>query len=920
MTSKTRKLLAAAGGLVVLLLLLLALVPALFGGRIAERVKAQVNRTLLARVDWRDAHLGVFHDFPNVTLGLDGLTVAGVGRFEHDTLAVVNQLRVVLDLGSVVRSALGGSGPMVVRAVELDHPVARLIELEDGTANWQITRPSADTTGGRAVRVSLKRFTIDRGAILFDNRAAKVQALLKGIDQTLSGDFSKDLVDLETRLHADSATVRFANLTYLNGVRADLTANVRADMVKKLYTLREGTGLRLNELALAAQGSVAQQGPKGERLALDLAFGAPKTDFKGILSLVPAVYAKDFKSVRTSGALAVSGRVRGEYGKDAFPAFAVSAKVTDGTFRYPDLPLPARDVALDLALTNPGGSPDSTVVDLSRFHVVLGRNPIDARMVLRTPVSDPDVDARLKGTLDLADLRRTVKLDQVQELRGVVSADAAVKTRMSWLDKGQYDRVAASGTIAARDLAVKGAALKQPVTVTEATLALAPRRAELRSLSGTAGSSDFAASGAVENLLGYVFRDEDLRGSATVNSNRFVLDEWKSDTGSLKVIPVPKGIDFALAATVKQLLYGKMRMSDAHGRLRIKDQRLTLEDFAVNTLGGSIGVTGYYETTHPAKPTFDVGLKLQQLDIPQAVATLATVQAFAPVAKYAQGTFSTDMRLTGPLQENMLPVFAALTGQGTLQTSQLVLKDFPALEKLAAKTKLTFLTEDAIRALRSQFTIENGRFRVQPFTVGLGQASMQVAGSNGLDQSLDYTLHLAVPRALIGPQANQALAGILSKATAAGFNLQAAPELGLDVRLTGKVTDPAVGVDLGSVAGSATQAVQQAAEQRAQAVVDTAKQRLSAEAQRLLAEADSSAAKIRAEAQALADRVKAEGNQRADSLAARGGTNPLAQTAAKAAADRLRQESDARAAQIVREANARADSVVAAARRRAGAP
>ena len=93
---------------------------------------------------------------------------------------------------------------------------------------------------------------------------------------------------------------------------------------------------------------------------------------------MPAVYARDFDKVKTSGSFTMDGRVKGEYGDSAFPAFAVNAKVNDAAFQYPDLPLPARSIFLDLALTNPGGSADSTVVKLDRFHLRIGRNPVDA--------------------------------------------------------------------------------------------------------------------------------------------------------------------------------------------------------------------------------------------------------------------------------------------------------------------------------------------------------------------------------------------------------------------------------------------------------------------------------------------------------------------------------------------------------------
>ena len=70
---------------------------------------------------------------------------------------------------------------------------------------------------------------------------------------------------------------------------------------------------------------------------------------------MPAIYAHDFQSVKTSGTIAVSGRVKGEYGDSAFPSFALNAKVDNGAFQYPDLPLPARDIFMDLSIANPGG-------------------------------------------------------------------------------------------------------------------------------------------------------------------------------------------------------------------------------------------------------------------------------------------------------------------------------------------------------------------------------------------------------------------------------------------------------------------------------------------------------------------------------------------------------------------------------------
>ena len=466
-------------------------------------------------------------------------------------------------------------------------------------------------------------------------------------------------------------------------------------------------------------------------------------------------------------------------------------------------------------------------------------------------------------------------------------------------------KVAASGSVDAAGVTVKGKTLPHPLTIQQASLTLAPQHAQLKSFTGSVGSSDVQASGTLDNLLGFALQDDTLRGTATVRSNRFNLDEWKTGGGDLEIIQVPPKIDFTLDATVAELIYDKLKMTNARGRLRIKDQRATLDNFTMNALGGQIGVTGWYETTTPAIPKFDVAYKMNNVDIPSTFQAFTTVQALAPVAKYASGTVTTDVHVNGTLAKNMMPLLPGLSGNGTLATSQVAMHDFPAMQKIADATKLQFLKDPALQALKAAFLIQNGRLAVKPFDVKAGGIAMTVAGSNGFDQSLQYTLGLHVPRSMLGG-ANDAIAGLVSKAGSAGAGLAAAPEIPLAIQVGGTVTNPSVKVDVSTVASSLTTGAKEAVTAKA-----------SAEATQLVQEAEQQAAGIRQDAQKMSDKVKTEGYRQADSLVAKAGGNPLMQIAAKPAADKLRKQTDDKAAGIVRAANQRADSLVAAARHQA---
>ena len=924
---KRTRILIIVGAVLVLPLVALVVLPLVFRDRIVARVKSEVNQTVEARIDWGSAGLTFFRDFPNLALRLNDLSVANTGRFAGDTLAHVTRLQVVLDLGSVLRSLRRGD-PIVVRSVEIDRPILALRVLEDGTANWDIAKESGTDSASRPVTVSLKQLDVRDASISLDDRQSRLFASLAGFRQSLAGDFAEDVFTIQTRAHADSVTLSFAGIRYLNHVALDLTADVGADMRVKKFTFGQNE-VRLNDLRLGFSGSTTLA---DDHVALDVSFNAPRTEFKHILSLVPAIYAEDFQTLRTSGAVAVSGNIKGNYSEQALPSFAVNAKVTNGAFQYPDLPLPARDIALDLAVRNPGGHVDSTTVRIERFHALIGRDPIDGALVLRTPVSDPDVDLRLTGQLDLADVRRTVKLEGVDELTGRVAADVAVRTRMSFVDRKQYDRITARGNVTVRDLALKAADLPHALNIQEASLQLSPQRADLRSLTGRIGSSDLRLSGYLENLVPFALRGDPLRGSATFTSQRFNLDEWQSDDDSLEVIPVPANIDFAFRANVDELTYSKLKLTDARGGIRVKDERATLDSFTVRGLGGEIAVSGFYETTDVARPTFDVDFRMKDVDIPSAVAGLTTVRVLAPVARYARGSVSTDLKLAGVLGKDMTPVFNVLTGEGVVRTSELMLQGFPAMVRLADVLKIERLRSPTLDTLRASLRIQDGRVHVNPFNVRIGQSNLRVSGSHGIDQTLQYTLNLRVPRSDLGADANRVITSLISRAGKAGVDLQAAEAVDLDIRLGGTLTSPTVQTNLADVVASAGEGVKAAvreeiaervdsvkakADSAAEAARVEAQRKAQAEAARLISEAEQRAAAVRAEAQQLADRVRQQANERADTLVARA-TNPLAKVAARAAADRLRKEADNRANQIISEADKRANDLVAEARRKAG--
>lgn len=908
-------------GIPVLVLFLLLVIPLAFGGRIAAAVKAGLDRNLDARVDWTDSSVGLIRGFPNVTLRLDSLSVRGTGAFETDTLLTVRRLRTVLDVRSVIRN-LRGSGPVVVRAVDIDGPAVRLLRLPDGRANWAITRPSAEPAEPtrQAAAVELRRLVVREGALRLDDRQLGLQAEITGLEHALSGDFRQQQFTAETTLGADSVSVQFAGVPYLRRARLRAAASVHADMAARRFTLRENS-ISLNQLVLHSEGTL----DLGDGPAVDVSFAAPGTAFADILSLVPAVYANDFAALQTAGRMTVAGRIAGGIAAGEFPALDISARVEDGSFRYPDLVLPARDIAFDLSVTNPGGSADSTTVRLANARFRLGDDLMQGELLVRTPVSDPDVAVQLRGRLDLANVQRTMKLGTTSQLAGVVEADASMRARQSDVDAQRHERIEADGTVQLTNVMVTAGEPARTVHVDEALLRFTPSHVDLAALRARSGNTDVSVTGSLDNVLGYVLLGGDLRGDARIAGSWVDLNEWRSDD-EMQAVPVPANLDLSARADLDRVTFGTLDMRNAAGTLRVAGARATLEAFRVDVLDGRMALSGFYETTDPGRPAFDMQVALEDIDVPAAFAGLATVRTFAPIAGYARGRASADLRLTAPLEQDMTPVLDVLTGAGSLTTSNLRVEGFPLLDRLADRLDVNLLRNPGFVNVQAAFEIRDGRMFVKPFDVTTGPLTLGVAGSNGMDRSLDYRLAVKLPAAAAGPGVARALPAL---AALAGRNGAASPSVEIGVLVGGTVDDPTMSLELRDLTDAVTRGAEDAvrdrvadgvasAAERADQAAAEARQRAREEAARLVEAAEVRAELIRSEARELAERVRQQGRLRGDSLEARAG-NPAARLAARAAADRMRQEADAQADRIVEEADQRAAAVVAEARRRAAA-
>lgn len=447
-------------GIVLLVLIAAAfIIPIAFKKQITSLVKKEINKNLTATVEFKDVSLSLFRHFPKVSISLDELSVTGTNEFAGDTLVSAASIDVSANLISVIKGK-----DIKVSGIYLESPRIHALVNKDGKANWDITKPSTDTststdTAASAFKMSLSKYAISNGYIYYEDKTADMSAEISGLDHEGSGDFTQDLFTLSTQTNADAVNFNYAGIPYLAKTKTGVDADIVIDNKTSKYSFKT-EDISLNNLKLSADGFF--QLVNDSTYNMDINFKSPSNDFKDILSLVPAVYKNDFDKIKTSGSAAFNGFVKGTYSPAQLPAYDVNLEVKDGFFQYPDLPKPVKNIQLALQASNKDGQLDNTVVNLSKGHLEMDNEPFDFRFIFKNPETVQYIDAAAKGKLDLSQVTQFVKLEGNTKLAGIVGADIFAKGNMSALQTQQGD-FAAGGFLDIQKLFYSSDAFPQPI-------------------------------------------------------------------------------------------------------------------------------------------------------------------------------------------------------------------------------------------------------------------------------------------------------------------------------------------------------------------------------------------------------------------------------------------------------------------------
>ncbi|WP_154066976.1 AsmA-like C-terminal region-containing protein [Polaribacter sp. KT 15] len=784
-TSLGKKILKWAAITILVLLIALISVPFLFKDKIVQMVSNTINNNVNATVTFKETDLSLLRNFPLASLKVNDINVTNKAPFLGDTLFNAKELNLNLKITELFKSS---SETLEINSISANNAAVNIILNKDNIGNYDIAKKSDNSANSSdsSLSLAIKEYELQNVDFSYFDETTKIKLAVDSIYHTGKGNFAQDILDLDTETTA-KVSLDMDNINYLNDVNINLNAVLGIDLKNLKYSFKENTGY-INQLPLEFNGFIQLI---EENQLYDITFKTPTSSFKNLLSLMPKQYAGNLNTIKTEGNFDLKGIVKGTLSETTIPTLDISFVSKNAMFKYADLPKSVDNIYLDANIINKTGLAKDTYIAINNTSFKIDKDVFNATGKVANITDNATINLKAKGTINLDNISKVYPVALENELEGILTADVTTNFDMNSIDKGNYQNIRNKGNVSVSNFKYSGEDVANPFIIDKTAVNFNTNTISLEEFDAKTGSSDLSIKGNLENFYGFLFKDQKLKGNFNLNSTNFKVDDFltKSDenttTNTTSKLKIPAFLDITLNANANTVVYDNINLEKVSGKILIKDETVNLKNLKTSVFGGNIGFDGEVSTKGTTSK-FNMDLNLNELNIADSFSKLEMLKAIAPIAKSVEGKINSKIKVSGNLGEDMTPQLKSISGDllGQLLNTKLKASNSKVLSLLGSKVDFLDVSKLNLNDVSALFTFNDGEVSVKPFDLKYKDVAINVGGSHGFDNSMNYNITFDVPVKYLGSSVTNAIAKLTPKDAA---EVKSIP---VNATLTGSFSSP----------------------------------------------------------------------------------------------------------------------------------
>lgn len=672
--------------LIILLLVLCFLSAFVFVWANQEKIKQvaikEINKSLLTEVMVKEIDVEFFSSFPMVSVVFSDVVINDVlDSLKQDKFVAVKELGVRFNLFDIL------SGHYIAKKIFVENGQVNLRINSQGESNYVFWKQSEKKTTDSDFAFALNSVEFKDIEFSFRNDISRLFLKARADEVSAKGDFSAKFQDLDLKADLILEAFVFDELKISNPQPLICDIEAYNNTEKALLSIKKAE-VYLNEMLFDLAGAYSYN----NQSMIDLTLLGKQIDLKEVVSIFALNSQDILKGFQSEGLVNFSLTLKGEFSKSNLPEIKANFDIVKGGLRNKKLNVNFQNITLKGSYSNGENRNSKTSqLKIDNFSLKLNNGFFEGRLLV-SDFSDIKIDAEVKTSLMLEDIKPFLKQDSLQVLKGNISANLKIKTKIQ-----DFNSLICSGKAKIKNFGFKD--LRLPLVVVD----------------NMSCDITFDNKKILIEQLSALFNSERLKASAIIQDKKIKAD-----------------------VDLNRYKFNDLVLQNIKGKLEYSNNVVSTNNLKFDVFQGGVSTKDCKLIFGEKENVLNASCQVKNINIKQTFTTLKNFSQNVITDKNLEGTLSAN----GVLNLYFDKDFNFLSDKSSFNINYSIskgrLKDFSLMKKLSL-----FVEEEALKDVRfenieSSLQLNNSSLNFEPIKIKTNIVDFECFGKHGLDNKIDY--------------------------------------------------------------------------------------------------------------------------------------------------------------------------------------
>ena len=737
------------GGLAFLLLItIITILLRVYEKDIKQYAVNEINKHLAVKVDVQDIEVAFLSSFPYASLDFQKVLIRD--NYEtiksDDTLFYAKNLYLSFSVLDIYNE------DYTVKNIETNQAVLKIKTAENGEINYNITKPSKDTTSSN-FEFAVDLFKLYNMDFEYANVATKQFYIFNLKKAYINGDFNETAYELsaDADLFIDQLKTNSFSIVSQKNANLDLKLNIN----NKSHTYHFTKGdLTIEEMPFKIKGKIKSD-------YIDLTIDGDQIDLDNLSKTIlnnSVDIANDYKG---EGLVSFKSKIIGPLEKTIMPSISASFSIQDGTLTQlkDNLTITGINITGNYNNTQPM-QPEALMFEKMKMNLLGSYIEGHTKLI---DFAVPTFKGEIAGEINLKNLHEFLQLADIKRLEGDVQFNTTYTIQFSDIQYNPqlFDISDTKGQFALKNVAYQGLTDNAVYQNINGEIIVNGDDAAAKNISIHTQHSDLLLNGALKNFIPFIEGNSPLGLIATLESDYLLLNDFLGDNkenanteSAQTTFELTDAINLNLELMVNTLDWDNHQFKNIDGKLRMANRVLNIPRFNLSTLNGDIAGRLKLENHLAKGNTIEGKFKFNGINVKQLFAEWDNFDQTTILSENLQGNARGDIDMVLLFDQyfnididkiwvkNDIEILdGALVKLATMKDITDYMRSNKAL-KLALNKHINNFEDKLMHIkfenLSNTILIEKGRIHIPKMNIHSSAMDITLAGWHDFDNDIDY--------------------------------------------------------------------------------------------------------------------------------------------------------------------------------------